>query len=130
MGVCIEVPNLCLITEFMQMGSVREILDNHSVDLKWRTKIIMVSTIYITKSQLLSAVVGCLFVHTVEPPRSVFLRSGHLPRPDMIFYEIFTNITYTSIGENIQHNKKQKKLTIRAGMILVHMSGQCPDLRE
>ena len=63
MGVCIEVPNLCLITEFMQMGSVREILDNHSVDLKWRTKIIMVSTIYITKSQLLSAVVGCLFAH-------------------------------------------------------------------
>ena len=59
---------------------------------------------------------------TVEPPRSGFLRSGHLPRPDMIFYEIFTNIIYTSsIGENIQHNKKQKKLTIKAGMILVHV---------
>ena len=46
----------------------------------------------------------------------------------MIFYEILTNIIYTSIGENIQHNKKQKKLTIKAGMILVHMSAQCPDL--
>ena len=34
------------------------------------------------------------------------------------------------IGENIQHNKKQKKLTIKACKILVHMSGQCPDLRE
>ena len=64
-------------------------------------------------------------MNTVEPPRS-----GHLPRPDMIIYEIFTNIIYTSIGENILHNKKQKKLTIKAGMILVHMSGQCPDLRE
>ena len=62
---------------------------------------------------------------TVEPPRS-----GHHPRPDMIFYEILTNIIYTSIGENIQHNKKQKKLKIKAGMILVHMSAQCPDLRE
>ena len=63
--------------------------------------------------------------YTVEPPRS-----GHLPRPDMIFYEILTNIIYTSIGENIQPNKKQKKLAIKAGMILVHMSAQCPDLRE
>ena len=45
MGVCIEVPDLCLITEFMQMGSVREILDNHSVELKWRTTFIMVSII-------------------------------------------------------------------------------------
>ena len=36
----------------------------------------------------------------------------------MIVYEILTNIIYTSIGENIQHNKKQKKLTIKAGMIL------------
>ena len=84
---------------------------------------------------------------TVEPLRSavVFtknLRSilvlkflvnttaGHLPRADMIFYEILTNIIYTSIGENIQHNTNQKKLTRKAGMILVHMSAQCPDLRE
>ena len=59
-----------------------------------------------------------------------FLRSGHFPRPDMIFYEILTYIIYNSIGENIQHNKKQKKLTIKAGKILVHMSAQCPDLRE
>ena len=44
-------------------------------------------------------------VNTVEPPRSGFLRSGHLPRPDMIIYEILTNIIYTSIGENIQHKK-------------------------
>ena len=65
-------------------------------------------------------------VYTVKPPRS-----GHLPRPDMIFYEILTNIIYTSVGENIQHNKKQhKKLTIKAGIILVHMSAQYPDLRE
>ena len=71
-----------------------------------------------------------LYMHTVEPPRSGFLRSGYLPRPDMIFYEIFTNIICTSIGGNIQHNKKQKKLTIKAGMILVHMSAQCPDLRD
>ena len=42
-------------------------------------------------------------LYTVEPPRS-----GHLPRPDMIFYEILTNIIYTSIGENIQHNKTQR----------------------
>ena len=69
-------------------------------------------------------------ISTVEPPRSGFLRSGHLPKPDMIFYEIFTNIIYTSIGENIQHSKKHKKLTIKAGIILVHMSAQCPDLRE
>ena len=68
--------------------------------------------------------------YTVEPPRSGFLRSGHLPRPDIIFYEILTNITYTGIGENIQHNKKQKKQTIKAGMLLVHMPAQCPDLRE
>ena len=33
-------------------------------------------------------------MNTVEPPRS-----GHLPRSDMIFYEILTNIIYTSIGE-------------------------------
>ena len=26
----------------------------------------------------------------------------------MIFYEILTNIIYTSIGENIQHNKKKE----------------------
>ena len=59
---------------------------------------------------------------TVEPPRSGFMRSGHLPRPDMIFYEILTNIIYTSIGENIQHNKKQKKQTIKAGMTRTHVS--------
>ena len=74
--------------------------------------------------------VGYSVYCTVEPPRSGFLRSGHLPRPDMIFYEILTNIIYTSIGENIQHNKQQKKLMIKAGMILVPVSAQCPDLRE
>ena len=60
-----------------------------------------------------------IYIHTVEPPRS-----GH------DYLRNITNITYTGIGENIQHNKKQKKLTIKAGMILVHMSAQCPDLRE
>ena len=39
----------------------------------------------------------------------------------MIFYEILTNITYTGIGENIQHNKKQKKLMIKAGMTRTHV---------
>ena len=34
------------------------------------------------------------------------------------------------IAQSASHNKKQKKLTIKAGMILVHMSAQCPDLRE
>ena len=61
------------------------------------------------------------FVITLEPPRSEFLRSGYLPRPDMIFYEILTNIIYTGIGENIQHNKKQKKLMIKAGMTRTHV---------
>ena len=59
--------------------------------------------------------------NTVELPRSGFLRSGHLPRPYMIFYEILTNIIYTSIGENIQHNKKQNKLMIKAGMTRTHV---------
>ena len=39
----------------------------------------------------------------------------------MIFYEILTNIIYTSIGENIQQNKKQKKLMIKAGMTRTHV---------
>ena len=77
------------------------------------------------KVSFLGNKIKILETYTVEPPRS-----GHLPRPDMIFYEILTNIIYTSVGENIQHNKKHKKLTIKAGMILVHMSAQCPDLRE
>ena len=49
-----------------------------------------------------------LFHTTVEPPRSGFLRSGHLPRPDMIFYEVLTNITYTGIGENISTIKNKR----------------------
>ena len=56
----------------------------------------------------------CLFINnkikysTEEPPRSGFLRSAHLPRPDMIFYEILTNITYTGIGENISTIKNKR----------------------
>ena len=99
-------------------------IENH-----WIILVVVYFNFIIFKTQQLNECKG-LKICTVEPPRSGFLRSGHLPRPDMIFYEILTNIIYTGIGENIQHNKKQKKLTIKAGMILVRMSAQCPDLRE
>ena len=47
MGVCSEEPNLCLITEYMQMGSVREILDDRSIDIDWKMTTIMVCVAFV-----------------------------------------------------------------------------------
>lgn len=58
MGVCTEEPNLCLITEYMHKGSVREILDDHSVELDWKTTIVMA----------LDAAKGMSYLHGVAPP--------------------------------------------------------------
>ena len=68
------------------------------------------------------------YFREIQVPR--FQRFPDSRGPDSRGFTVLTNIIYTSIGENIQHNKKQKKLTLKAGMILVHMSAQCPDLRE
>jgi hypothetical protein len=34
-GACVKRPNLCIVTEFVKNGSLRDILANNSVKLAW-----------------------------------------------------------------------------------------------
>jgi serine/threonine protein kinase len=56
-GACVKKPNLCIVTEFMKQGSLRDILANNTIKLTWKQKLRM----------LRSAALGINYLHSLHP---------------------------------------------------------------
>ncbi len=56
-GACVKKPNLCIVTEFVKQGSMKDILQNNSVKLPWMQRLRM----------LKSAALGINYLHTLNP---------------------------------------------------------------
>ncbi len=56
-GACVKQPNLCIVTEFVKQGSLKEILADNSHKLSWKQKL----------GLLRSAALGINYLHTLEP---------------------------------------------------------------
>lgn len=56
-GACIKKPNMCIVTEYVKQGSLKDILNNNAFKLPWLQKL-----------QLLrSASVGVNYLHSLQP---------------------------------------------------------------
>ncbi len=40
-GACVKRPNLCIVTEFVARGSMKDILQNTTIKLAWRQRLTM-----------------------------------------------------------------------------------------
>ncbi len=56
-GACVKKPNLCIVTEFVKQGSMKDILQNSSVNLPWMQRLKM----------LKSVALGVNYLHTLNP---------------------------------------------------------------
>ncbi len=56
-GACVKKPNLCIVTEFVKQGSMKDILQNSGVKLPWMQRLRM----------LKSAALGINYLHTLNP---------------------------------------------------------------
>ena len=68
-GACIRQPNLAIITEFVQHGSLKDVLSNLAIKLSWKQRMAM----------LHSAARGIYYLHSLEPAivhRYIYLCQG------------------------------------------------------
>jgi serine/threonine protein kinase len=56
-GACVKRPNLCIVTEFVKQGALKEILVNNSIKLTWNQKL----------GLLRSAALGINYLHSLHP---------------------------------------------------------------
>jgi serine/threonine protein kinase len=71
----VKKPNLCIVTEFMKQGSLRDILANNAIKLTWKQKMRM----------LRSAALGINYLHSLHPvivhrdlkPSNLLVRSSN-----------------------------------------------------
>jgi serine/threonine protein kinase len=56
-GACVKRPNLCIVTEFVKNGSLRDMLSNSGVKLTWQHK----------AKLLQSAALGINYLHSLHP---------------------------------------------------------------
>ncbi len=56
-GSCVKRPNLCIVTEFVKQGSLKDILSNLSIKLQWKQKL----------GLLRSAALGVNYLHSLNP---------------------------------------------------------------
>jgi tRNA A-37 threonylcarbamoyl transferase component Bud32 len=57
-GACVRSPNMCIITEWIPKGSLRDVLTNHSVKFPWPTRLRVLHGI----------VLGLSYLHSQSPP--------------------------------------------------------------
>jgi serine/threonine protein kinase len=53
----VKKPNLCIVTEFMKQGSLKDILANNAIKLTWKQKLRL----------LRSAALGINYLHSLHP---------------------------------------------------------------
>jgi len=56
-GACLKTPNLCVVTEYLKNGSLKDMLADKSVPMKWKTKMRIGH----------SAALGLHYLHSLEP---------------------------------------------------------------
>jgi serine/threonine protein kinase len=56
-GACVKRPNLCIVTEYVQQGALKDILSNHSIKLNYQKKLHL----------LHSAAMGINHLHSLSP---------------------------------------------------------------
>jgi serine/threonine protein kinase len=56
-GACVKKPNLCIVTEYVKQGSLRDILADGTIKLTWSQKLRM----------LRSAALGINYLHSLQP---------------------------------------------------------------
>lgn len=56
-GACVRMPHLCIITEFVSRGSLKEILNNRNIKLAWIQRMRM----------LKDAALGVHYLHSLQP---------------------------------------------------------------
>jgi serine/threonine protein kinase len=56
-GACVKRPNLCIVTEFVKQGSLKEILLDNAIKLPWQQKLRL----------LRSAALGINYLHSLQP---------------------------------------------------------------
>ncbi len=56
-GACVKKPNLCIVTEFVKQGSMKDILQDSSHKLPWMQRLRMLN----------SAALGINYLHTLNP---------------------------------------------------------------
>jgi serine/threonine protein kinase len=74
-GACVKKPNLCIVTEFVKQGSLKDILLDPGVKLAWVQKLKL----------LRSAVLGINYLHSLHPtivhrdlkPSNLLVLNGH-----------------------------------------------------
>ncbi|XP_051901702.1 LOW QUALITY PROTEIN: atrial natriuretic peptide receptor 1-like [Pristis pectinata] len=58
-GVCIDLPNICIITEYCPRGSLQDILENESITLDWMFRYSLINDIVKGMAFLHNSVIGC-----------------------------------------------------------------------
>eukprot|EP01087_Luapelamoeba_hula_P003945 TRINITY_DN138_c0_g1_i2.p1 TRINITY_DN138_c0_g1~~TRINITY_DN138_c0_g1_i2.p1 ORF type:complete len:1733 (-),score=273.96 TRINITY_DN138_c0_g1_i2:43-5241(-) len=56
-GACMKSPNLCILTEYVKHGSLRDVLSNKSIKLSWQMRMKIAKT----------AALGVYYLHSLEP---------------------------------------------------------------
>ncbi len=56
-GACVKRPNLCIVTEFVKQGSMKDVLQNNAIKLPWMQRMRM----------LKSAALGINYLHALNP---------------------------------------------------------------
>jgi len=58
MGCCLELSNLCIISQFCEKGSLRDVLRNNQIHLPWRLRLkLAIGSLY-----------GMQYLHSFDPP--------------------------------------------------------------
>ncbi|XP_069792507.1 atrial natriuretic peptide receptor 1-like [Narcine bancroftii] len=58
-GVCIDLPNICIITEYCPRGSLQDILENESITLDWMFRYSLINDIVKGMAFLHNSVISC-----------------------------------------------------------------------
>ncbi|XP_059836032.1 atrial natriuretic peptide receptor 1-like [Hypanus sabinus] len=58
-GVCIDLPNICIVTEYCPRGSLQDILENESITLDWMFRYSLINDIVKGMAFLHNSVIGC-----------------------------------------------------------------------
>jgi serine/threonine protein kinase len=56
-GACVKAPNLCIVTEFVRQGNVRDMLNKTTIKLEWALRMRM----------LRGAAIGVDYLHSLSP---------------------------------------------------------------
>jgi serine/threonine protein kinase len=81
----VKKPNLCVVTEFVKHGSLREVLANsRTIKLSWGQRL----------SMLLSAAVGLSYLHSLQPP----VVHGDLKSSNLLVEEGMVSVKVSDFG--------------------------------